>query len=170
MGKTEFALETFKNLQELVKFIDQKTGATLVISGLILTIYLNLSKNLVFVDINSMNIIKLIIFVSSLTTLISIFIVIHKAIKILKPRLATNYNDGEKSIFYFEHISTLGKDEILDSYKEIDENTMLKYIIEQQYEVSLILEKKTKDLKVTFNYLFVSIVSLVIFAISISLS
>jgi len=169
MKKTEFALETFKNLQDLVKFIDQKTGATLVISGLILTIYLSLSKNLVFVDYNSINLIGIIVFISGFSTLINIFIVIYKTIEILKPRLATNYKNEEKSIFYFEHISISSKKEILNSYNEIDEYKMLKYIVDQQYEVSLILKKKTNDLKITFNYLFVSIISLVVLAISINL-
>lgn len=169
MKKTEFALETFKNLQDLVKFIDQKTGATLVISGLILTVYLSFSKNLVFSDFNTIKLIEVIVFLSSIITLSSIIIVIYKTIKILKPRLAKNYENDEKSLLYFEHLSEMTREQILNNYNEIDENLILKYFVDQQYEVSLILGKKTKELKKTFDYLFVSILFLIIFIISINL-
>ncbi len=169
MKKTEFALETFKNLQDLVKFIDQKISATLVISGLILTVYLSLSKNIVFSEFSKINLIGIIVFLSSLLTLISIIVVIYKTIMILKPRLAKNYESNEKSLFYFEHISAMSKEQIINKYNELDENTILKQIIDQQYEVSLILNKKTIELNKSFTYLFVSILSLIIFVISINL-
>ena len=52
MEKQEFALESFKNIQQLIQFTDQKSGAILVVSGLVLTVFLEFSKNLVFRSIS----------------------------------------------------------------------------------------------------------------------
>ncbi|ESS66027.1 hypothetical protein MGMO_216c00020 [Methyloglobulus morosus KoM1] len=48
MEKQNFALESIKNIQELIRFIDQKSGAVLLVSGLIMTAFLEFSKELIF--------------------------------------------------------------------------------------------------------------------------
>jgi len=40
MDKTTFAFESFKNIQDLIKFADQKSSAVLVVAGLTFTGYI----------------------------------------------------------------------------------------------------------------------------------
>jgi hypothetical protein len=90
--------------------------------------------------------------------------------KVLKPRLAKNYSESEHSLYYFEHLSKLGKESTLTEYGNLNEELMLKQIVDQQFEVSQIMEKKTKNLGISFNFLFASILSVIIFSLtSISL-
>lgn len=166
MNKHDFALESFKNIQDLIKFIDQKAGAILVISGLIFTGYIEFLKGLEMSSLESTSFIGLMTFLSSLVTVLSLILVLYLSVfKVLKTRLAKNYSNEEYSLFYFEHLVKLGKSKIEEDYKILDEPKMLKYLIDQQYEISVILEKKTKNFRITLNILFISIISLVIFTI-----
>lgn len=167
MEKTEFALESFKNIQELIKFVEQKSGAVLIITGFIFTGYIEYLKNLEFTSFSSTSIFGIIVFISSITTLISLILVIHKSIfKVLKPRLAKNYRENEFSLIYYEHLCCQERDEIYNKYKNLTEKKILKDIIGQQHEVSKILSEKTLELGKSFNYLFVSMFSVIIFIIS----
>ncbi len=170
MDKVNYAIESLKNIQGLIKFTDQKSGASLIVSGLVLTAYLDSAKDLSFSNLNSITLVGIIVFLSGLSTLITICITIYLSFfKILKPRFARTYLDDEISLYYFEHLAQIGKEMILNKYNEVNEKDMLKYIIEQQYEVSLILSKKTTELNKSFNYLFVSIVSLILFIVSVNI-
>lgn len=167
MNKIEYALESFKNIQDLIKFIDQKSSIVIVIAGLVFTGYVEFVKKLQLAIFNQVSLIGVITFISSTITLITLVYVIYLSIfKILKPRLAKNYSEDEFSLFYFEHISALGRQGINNQYELLTEDYMLKSIIDQQYEISKILEQKTIKLGISFKYLFVSIVSLIIFIIS----
>lgn len=166
MEKIEYALESFKNIQDLIKFIDQKSGAVLVIAGLIFTGYVEFIKDLKLVESNPYSLIEIVTFVSSLLTLITLIVVIYISIfKVLKPRLAVNYKEDEASLFYFEHLEKMGKTEIINNYESLDDSKKLTYIIEQQFEVSKILKQKTKFLSISFNWLFASVLFLIIFII-----
>ena len=171
MKKIEFALESFKNIQELIRFIDQKSGAVLVIAGLAFTAYVEFVKNLNFTPLNEASFIGVICFISSLATVLNLLIVAWISIfQVLKPRLAKNYSKDEHSLFYFEHLSKLGKDGVKTDFESLSESKMLENILDQQFEVSRIMEQKTEYLGRSFNFLFASIISLVIFIItSISL-
>jgi len=165
MKNIEFALESFKNIQELIRFIDQKSGAVLVIAGLVFTGYIEFLKDLDFS--NSFSFWGIITLISSIATLISLVVVIYISIfQVLKPRLAKNYQKDEYSLFYFEHLSNLGKEKLNNEYKSVNEDDMLKYVVDQQFEISKILEQKTDKLGLSFNLLFVSIISLITFIIS----
>lgn len=167
MEKENFALESFKNIQELIRFIDQKSGAVLVIAGLAFTGYIEFAKNLRFVTLEEVNFLGVVSFLSGLVTIISLLAVVWVSIfKVLKPRLAKNYKNGEHSLFYFEHLSQLGKEQTLTDYKALSNELILKNIIDQQFEVSKIMEQKTQFLAKSFNLLFTSIVALVIFILS----
>ena len=108
MEKENFALESFKNIQELIRFIDQKSGAVLVIAGLAFTGYIEFAKNLRFVTFEEVNFLGVVSFLSGLVTIIYLLYVVWISIfKVLKPRLAKNYKNGEHSLFYFEHLSQL---------------------------------------------------------------
>ena len=167
MNKTEFALESFKNTQDLIKFIDQKSGAILVIAGLVFTAFLQTSNNLRLVSEKPITFVETLIFLTGLVTVVNLLIVIYISIyKILKPRLAQGYKKDEVSLLYFEHLSALSKEEIYSQYEDLDESKILKYITDQQHEISRILELKTIALNKAFDFLSLSIFSLIIFMIS----
>ena len=48
MNKPEYALESFKNIQDLIKFADQKAGALLVVIGLVFTAFVQYLEKLTF--------------------------------------------------------------------------------------------------------------------------
>lgn len=167
MNKQEFALESFKNIQDLIKFIDQKSGAVLVIAGLVFTGYIDFLKGLEIVSTNDISFLEIVTFISSLLTVLSLITVLYISVfKILKTRLAKNYSQGEYSLFYYEHLAKIDKLKIEEEYEKLDDKKMLKYILDQQYEISRILEKKTKYFGLTLNILFTSIISLIVFIIS----
>ncbi len=163
--KISFALESFKNIQELIKFIEQKSGAVLVIIGIEFTAYIEFLKDLKLINsLCDLEVLSFLTFIISLITgILLIYIVYLSIFKVLKPRLAKNYSENEFSIFYFEHIGKLGKIKFEKEYEDLTNNTVLKKINEQQFEVSKILEKKTKYLSLSFDYLFVSILCLSLF-------
>lgn len=167
MEKVDFALESFKNVQELIRFIDQKSGAVLVIAGLAFTSYIEFAKELKLVPINEVCFLGALCFLSGLAAFFCLIGVTWISIfRVLKPRLAKNYSEDEHSLFYFEHLSKLGKENTLKEYQNLNPTSMIKYIVDQQYEVSRILEKKTEYLGKSFNFLFVSIISLAIFILT----
>ena len=154
MEKENFALESFKNIQELIRFIDQKSGAVLVIAGLAFTGYIEYAKDLQFVSIQEVDFIGILCFLSSLITIgCLVFVIWISIFKVLKPRLAKNYANDEHSLFYFEHLSQLGKEQTLTEYKNLNDVSILKNIVDQQFEVSKIMEQKTEFLGKSFNYL-----------------
>lgn len=170
MNKIQFSLESFKNIQDLIKFTDQKTGAVLVLSGVLLTALFRISRELVFIELNQAKPIEIVTFIFGTLTFISLFITIYISInKILKPRLAKNYKSEELSLFYFEHLSKLGRDKIHSKYKALKEDDILKLIVDQQYEISKILESKIKFLNIAFKLIFSSILFLSIFLITLGI-
>lgn len=167
MDKGNFALESFKNIQELIRFIDQKSGAVFVISGLALTAFIEFAKELKFVSFNESSFVGIICFLAGLFSVLSLLAVIWISIfKVLKPRLAKNYSETDHSLFYFEHLSKNVKDQIEEQYKNLTDDVMIRQLIDQQFEVSQILEQKTKYLSLCFNFLFISIISLVLFILT----
>jgi len=159
-----FALESFKNIQDLIKFVDQKSGAILVVTGLIFTGYIQFVEGLIFVEPNKVGLLGKLTFLASLSTFICLFLVVYINIfKVLKPRKAKNYKKDESSLFYYEHIFDTGKVEILNRYESIEENVMLKNIIDQQHEIAGILKLKTHALNKSLNWLFASVLSVMMF-------
>jgi hypothetical protein len=164
MDKTTFAFESFKNIQDLIKFADQKSSAVLVVTGLIFTGYFQFLDGLAFSFTENFNFLGISTFLASLATSISLLLVVYISIfKVLKPRTAKYYPKNEFSLFYYEHIFQAGKDKVSEQYATITADTMLKNIIDQQHEVSNILNEKTKELGNSFNWLFASIISMFIF-------
>lgn len=160
MDKIQFSLESFRNIQELIRFIDQKAGAVFVIAGLIFTGFFDFSKELSFIDIKNWTFLSLATFITGTSTVILLICVFYISIfKVLKPSLAKNYSLKEYSLFYYEHLVSLGKENIEKKYGDLTKTDMLKYINDQQFEVSKILNKKTKSLATSFVLLFVAIIS-----------
>lgn len=162
MNKTDYSLESFKNIQDLIKFADQKAGAVIVVVGLVFTAFAQYLEKLTF-SIDSITLVGALTFITGGATVVCIIAVLYLSIfKILKPRFAKNYNEGEISTFYFEHISKIGKD-LHKRYENLNDAEMLKDIIDQQVEVSNILNEKNKNLAKSFVWLFYSVLILIVF-------
>jgi hypothetical protein len=168
MNKTEFAFESFRNIQELIRFTDQKAGAVLLFTGVLLPFYESMIRNVEFIGVETWSIMSIIAFLTSLITLLLLLATITILIfLILKPRLATNYGDNEKSLFYFEHIASANKDSLVESFQKLDEYTELKAVMDQTYEISKILVSKTKYLSYSFITFFASCIGLLLTYITI---
>ena len=168
MNKLDYALESFKNIQDLIKFADQKAGALLVVAGLVFTAFVQYFEKLTF-SIDSITLIGTLTFLTGSATVICIIVVLYYSIfKILKPRFAKNYNEDELSTFYFAHISKVDKG-LHKKYENISEEKMLKDIIDQQIEVSNILNEKNKNLAKSFVWLFLSVLTSIVFIILLTL-
>ena len=166
MDKITYALESFKNIQDLIKYIDQKSGAVLVVTGLIFAGYIEFLNDLTFTVSNKTSFLGILTFFSSLLTLLSITMVVYISIfKVLKPRKAKDYHKKELSLFYYEHIFKLGKENVLIQYENLDKKNRLKNIVDQQHEVSNILNQKTIELAKSFNWLFLAFLSVMVFII-----
>jgi len=167
MDKITFALESFKNIQDLIKFVDQKSGAILVVTGLIFTGFVQFINGLIFTGPDNITFFSVIAFLSGLSTFVSlIFVVCLNIFGVLKPRKAKDYQIDESSLFYYDHIFKTGKDQIHAKYSDLNEERMLKDILHQQYEISGILINKTTNLNTSLFWLFASVVSVSVFIIS----
>ncbi|MCW8897048.1 MAG: DUF5706 domain-containing protein [Flavobacteriales bacterium] len=169
MTKTNFLFENFKNIQDLIKFADQKAGAILVICGIILTVFMGFAKPLYIVNIDNLakcdNLtISILVFILGLVLAILLVVIFGICIfKILKPKFAKNYSEGSSSMFYFEHIAKLTKSEFKERTKSISKKSIKKDLSEQIYEVSKILMQKNKYCAITMNLLFVAVIDLLLF-------
>lgn len=167
MDKLDFTLESFKNIQELIRFIDQKAGAVLVITGLIFSGFIGFFKGLEFNLEFYKSPMHIIVLLSGIATLFSMTYVIHLTInKILKPRLSTGFSEKYRSIFYFDHLAIMTNDQIRDGHKKLNDIKMQEEIENQIFEISRILKKKIKYLNDAFKFLFVSTISVITFIIA----
>lgn len=158
MEKINYALESFKNIQDLIKFADQKAGGILIIIGLIFTAFVQYLENLTF-SVNKPTFIGVLTFMAGLATIINLsFVIYYSIFKILKPRFAKNYKEGEISTFYYEHINKESKS-IHSKFESLTNEKMLKDILDQIIEVSNILNKKNQNLSNSFIWLFFSLIA-----------
>ncbi len=164
MEKIAFAFESFKNTQDLIKFIDQKTGGILVITSFIISIFTAISSNFNFADENSLW--SDVTFILGTVIGILLLIVIYLSLFcILRPRLAMNYSPENCSLLYFEHVAQQSDKELQMHFHDLTDDKMLKDILNQTSEVSKILEAKTKYLAYAINILGVTIIILTLFVI-----
>lgn len=174
MSRVQFALENFRNIQELIRFIDQKAGAIIIVYGFILATFIEFAKKLLFINpIELTNLqdilLSLFIFVSGLILMIMLLYQLYFVLfKIIRPRLAKNYSENEYSIFYFEHISYMNREKLFNDFKNITEDRMLDEILGQVYEISDIMREKTESLSEAIKYFFFSILLLLIFILLIN--
>ena len=173
MKKTNYLIENFKNIQDLIKFVDQKAAVLLVVCGLLLTIFIETSKNLVLIEVfqnnNGVsffwNIVTLILGVFFIVLLVLIFYIC--VFSILRPKFAENYKNEEFSSFYFEHIAKMDIITLNDKISELTEEKISKELTNQIYEISKILLNKSKKCAFAMKILFCSIVLLFLFIFSI---
>jgi hypothetical protein len=169
MNKNDLAQYNHSNIQELIRFIDQKAGALLVIYGFILTALVEYSKNLNF--INPFKLLKFTdIFNSIFLFLIGawiLFLMLYQIyiviFKIIRPRRATNYTQEEISTIYFHHISNSKKEEFTKLYSELPDDRVQKELLDQIYEISCILSQKSENFNSILKWLYTSIISMLLF-------
>ena len=163
MEKINYYLISYKNIQELIKFIDQKIAAVIIVNGIEIKIFYDLTKNL-NINLFSKSIGSIFTFIIGLIFLGLVFSILYVSIfKILKPRYAENYNQNQYSSFYFEHISNNTKEQLFENVDNLNNNIQLKEISDQLYEISGILLAKTKNCSIVMKLLFISILTLFIF-------
>ena len=168
MKKLEYAFKIFDNLQSLIKFIDQKASAILIVAGLIANIYFFIFNNLVLIQKSSLNIKNCFIFLLSLLVFIFTLIVFYLLLfKVFFPRKAKKSSSTKSMTFYFEHISQKDETNFLDDFSSLNEKQMEEEVLKQIYELSFILSEKIKYLKYVLRVLFLDIILLSILIILI---
>lgn len=162
MEKDEFALETFKNIQEIIRFIDQKASLLLVITGAIIPVFIECSKELSI--IRTHNIVESLTFLAGLVLVsLVIFEIYFIVFKIINIRAASHYKPNELSVFYFGHIITDTRYVYQNKFKQLPDNKIEKEITAQIYEVSNILDNKVKNIRIASYFLVGEIIALLIF-------
>jgi ABC-type multidrug transport system fused ATPase/permease subunit len=169
MDRLEFAIENFKNIQELIRFIDQKAGALLVIYGFILTAFVDFAKKLEFV--NPLKHKEFFPFFHSILTfavgVILIWLLLYKiyilVYKVIRPRVARNYVDGKLSFYYYDHITQMDKEVYKQKFHKLSEEQLIEEVLDQVYEVSLIMIHKSINLNKVINSFFTTIVLLLLY-------
>ncbi|MGL5049653.1 MAG: Pycsar system effector family protein [Fusobacteriaceae bacterium] len=169
MNKKEFSLESFKNIQELIRFMDQKANFILIIYGVIIGFFVNSSSNLnIYMGFKIYSGYRYL--VSILLFLLGILIVIASLIytwiilfKILKPRYSTG--SIENSIFFYMSIINKRKENFIKEVKELEDEKILESILSQVYEVSKILEKKSRYLRIVIDGMYVLVCLITMFCI-----
>ncbi|MGL5714644.1 MAG: Pycsar system effector family protein [Paraclostridium sp.] len=161
-----YCLDSFENIQGLIKFADQKSSGLLVIQGFLITIFINFFSDSQFVSMQKASFKEWLTFIFGLLFCITIIAqTLIIILKIIFPRGARNYENKDKCTFYYEHISKMDKSNFIELVKSenIDEN--INAIAGQVYEVSKILEKKHENIKNTVGLLILSVIFLVIYVI-----
>ncbi|MGE7811257.1 Pycsar system effector family protein [Lysinibacillus capsici] len=169
MEKSEVILHSHSDIQELIRFIDQKAGALLIIYGFILTATIEVSKDLKFVnpfllDQFSDTFLSILLLVVGFILLTSLIIQIHFTLfSIIKPRKAKNYTQDEVSVLYFGHTSKRKKNDFVNNFTEISIEDIEKQMLEQIYEISCILSEKSENFNSILKYLYGTIFCLLLF-------
>lgn len=158
MSKLEFAIENFKNTQELIRFIDQKANILLAIFGVIFSVFLTQITDYKFTD--SYSFFDFLAFVLIILIMIlGIIEIIMLMCKVIIPRKANNYNNTYKSLFYYGHIVEMEKEDFITKSNDLDEKDMLAILLHQVYTVSKIAERKSKYYRIS-TFLLLAIVLL----------
>lgn len=169
MDKDEIMLHNHTNIQELIRFIDQKAGALLVIYGIILTATIEFAKDLKFIDPFALKkgwdtFQSILLFADGLSLLaILIYQIYFILFEVIKPRQAKNYTQDETSVLYFSHISKWSKDHFITQFDNISEVDIKKEMLKQTYEISCILSLKSENFNSILKYLFATIFLLLLF-------
>lgn len=170
----EYSIENLRNIQELIRFIDQKAAAILVIYGFVVTVFMAVSEKLTVVNPLQLSFVKGVhsvsILIAGLLALSSlIYQIYYIVMKILKPRLANNYKKDEYSSFYFEHIASIPKKEFSTILKKISNEEKIEHLATQLHEISKIMKIKSERLSKSFEGLLITIGMLIIYILLLKL-
>jgi hypothetical protein len=164
MDKYAFTLESYKNIQELIRFTDQKSGGVIVVAGLELTVFLNFIDKLGF-NKDYTSLASVAVFLFGIITAILLAITIYISIfKVVRPRLANQYNAYEISLFYFNHLaSAKNKTVMFNQFNNVTNDSILRNLTDQIFEVSKIMTAKTNGLYYSMTTLLYSMLTLSLF-------
>ncbi len=169
MDKNELLFHNHTNIQELIRFIDQKAAALLVVYGFIFTATVEFSKDLKFVNPFTFKSgwetfqSSILLAIGLLLLILLIYQVYFVLFRIIRPRAANNYNQEEASVLYFDHISKKEKQVFVTSYVNLSEADLQKEMLEQIYEISCILSRKSEKFNWVLKFLFATIIVLLLF-------
>jgi hypothetical protein len=168
MDKNDLMLHNHTNIQELIRFIDQKAGALLVIYGFIFTATIEFSKDLKLINPFALKgwdfIHSTLLFLSGIfLILLLIYQFYYILFKVIKPRSAQNYTQEEASVLYFDHISKRTKADYLIHYSGISDIDIKNEMLAQIYEISCIMSQKSERFNSILKYLFLTVLLLLIF-------
>lgn len=166
MPRLSFALENLKNIQEMIRFADQKAGAVLVVYGFLITIYIEIGKSLSFAVTNTSKAGICAFIIGAMSGALIVHEIICLFIKVIRPRLAKNYVDGERCIYYFEHVALCSRTELVESITNIEEVSMISEIATQIHENSKILTRKLTAIKAAINRLIATGILVAIYGIA----
>ncbi len=175
MNKSDFLMNSFNNIQELIKFFEQKSNILLVIYGFISTAYISVMKKLKFSNFKEFDSLGdfvkpgLVLVLSIIIFIILIFQLYILIFHILRPRIANHYRNDEVSLFYFGHIANLEKDEFIARVNSAKEQDFDYEIANQVYEISKIAKKKEYNYNKLAYLLFVTVMLLVVLVLFTSL-
>lgn len=169
MDKKELILHSHSDIQELIRFIDQKAGALLIIYGFIFTATIEFAKDLKLINPFALEnvwdtFLSILLFLVSLLLLaLLIFQIYFTLFKIIKPRRANNYTQEEVSVLYFGHTSKCSKEQFITNFRSISNVDIEKQMLEQIHEISCILSQKSENFNFILKYLFGTIFCLLLF-------
>jgi hypothetical protein len=172
MDTNQYLLEDLKNIQELIRFADQKAAALLTIYGLIVTSFVAYSKDLFVTQVPITDWSWHLWFSAILVTLFACIVLyqIHLVMfKVIKPKLAKHYSVESASTFYFEHIANLDKELYLGMVNRLDDDKIRTDLSEQIYEISVILKGKLKTISSSITWLYLSIIALLLIILTTKL-
>lgn len=168
MDKDEYLLSSFNNVQSLIQFADQKVASILLVDSITIGVFVSQAKEYTL-SINNLSFWSIVSFLAGLIFVILNVLILYKGImKVLRPSFAKHYNSDDFSLFYFEHIASHNKTELIDESNKINDERITKELSEQLFEISKILNKKNREVNKISLYLFISIISFVLFLISVT--
>lgn len=169
MEKSTYLLASYKNIQELIRFTDQKIGAVLVLCGIQLTLFWSNGDSLSFLS-KELNLLQILINLSGIIFILLIVAILYLSIvKILKPRFARNYKEDEYTCLYFNHIASEGKHRFDLAVQDLDEKQIREELKDQIYEISKILSLKNRYCSIVMMLLFISILILTLYIFATTL-
>ncbi|HCT84698.1 MAG: hypothetical protein DKM50_00585 [Candidatus Margulisiibacteriota bacterium] len=169
MNKINFILEDFKNVQDLIKFTDQKASIILLVYSFVIKALIDFSSNVTYVNPftfkhSTGTFLSVVTFIVGATLVIVLLVQLYYMLfKIIKPRLSKHFSHQDHSVFYFEHIARMKKADFVTQYDDINEDRMFNEILDQLYEVSRILSRKTANLRVAVNFFYLSLILMVVY-------
>jgi len=154
MKKIDYLVSSFHNMQELIKFSDQKVTAILVVCSLEVTVFINIAEKYQ-IGLSNIRFWGILLFVVGIIFICMIGLIIYLGIyKVLKPRFAKDYKKGTYSCYYFEHIALNSKEMLREQVEEITEDSQINELTDQIYEIARILHNKNKYCSVLMNLVF----------------
>ncbi len=169
MDSVEYLRASFTNIQELIRFTDQKVASALIVSGIEIGIFYELSKDMA-ISIANASILPIVSAILGAAFVVTMVVMLCTSIfGVLRPRTAKHYKGNEYSTFYYEHIARFDKATLETAIQKLDGETQEAELAGQLYEVAKILDKKNRNCSRVLALLFASILILGAYVLFLSL-